>query len=57
MGMNEQAVDDTCIGNPEPDKGCLHEVTLSSGIDMQEKQIDCTMTVLTRVDLDLAYSS
>ncbi|KDO70227.1 hypothetical protein CISIN_1g005569mg [Citrus sinensis] len=57
MGMNEQAVDDTCIGNPEPDKGYLHEVTLSSGIDMQEKQIDCTMTVLTRVDLDLAYSS
>ncbi|KAL5828556.1 hypothetical protein ACOSQ3_018024 [Xanthoceras sorbifolium] len=55
MGMNYQKVEDINTGNSNPAKVYLDEESLSSGKDMQE--IEGTMKVLTRVDLDLARSN
>lgn len=56
MGIDEQDVEeDVIIGDSHPVSVCLQEEMLLTGKDMQE--IESTIEVLTKVDLDLAYST
>ncbi|XP_044490188.1 WPP domain-interacting tail-anchored protein 2 isoform X3 [Mangifera indica] len=55
MEINDQAVDSRYVGDSIPGKNFVHGEISSGGKDMQE--IERTMKILSKVDLDLALSS